>query len=166
MRFAAPVLSVLGAGPAVAASLTVTVELPRFDVATYRRPYVAMWLEKPDGAIAVNLAVWYDTRLKEREGEKWLKDIRQWWRLIGRDLTLPADGVSGPTRAPGVAKLTFAGGAAPLGALAPGDYTLVIEAAREHGGREIVRAPFTWPAAANVEVRGESELGAVKVEIK
>jgi hypothetical protein len=32
--------------------------------------------------------------------------------------------------------------------LAPGDYTLVVEAAREVGGRELVKIPFSWPAKA------------------
>ena len=34
-------------------------------------------------------------------GTKWLADLRAWWRKGGRSMTLPADGVSGATRAPG-----------------------------------------------------------------
>jgi hypothetical protein len=37
------------------------------------------------GKVAANLSVWYDIELKDQEGEKWLKDIRQWWRRTGRD---------------------------------------------------------------------------------
>ena len=167
MRVVIPALGLIAATPAAtAASLTVTVEIPKLEVAEYHKPYIAIWVEKPDGSVAANLAVWYDTKLKEKEGEKWLKDIRQWWRRTGRELTLPVDGVSGPTRAPGVQTLDYAAGAAPLGDLPPGEYTLVVEASREVGGRELVKVPFTWPAAAKSEAKGSSELGAVTLEVK
>ncbi|HXD36915.1 MAG TPA: DUF2271 domain-containing protein, partial [Rhodanobacter sp.] len=58
-------------------------------------------------------------------------------------------------------------GQAPLGTLAPGDYTLVVEAAREVGGREVVRVPFTWPVSAtqHLSAQGSSELGAVSLDL-
>ena len=53
--------------------------------------------------VAGTLAVWYDVRTKtnnpEGEGTKWLKDMRQWWRRGGRDLSVPIDGVTSATRA-------------------------------------------------------------------
>ena len=60
------------------------------------------------------------------------------------------------------------GGVDGVGATAAGDYTLVIEAAREVGGRELLRIPFTWPAKAGVGVRaaGKTELGAVTVAFR
>src|SRR3546814_7597408 len=64
--------------PLYAADLQLDVEIPRLDVAEYHRPYVAIWLERPDQSHVANLAVWYDTKLKDKEGEKWLKDLRQW----------------------------------------------------------------------------------------
>lgn len=45
-------------------------EIPRLDVAEYHRPYVALWLEKPDQSHVANLAVWYDLKMKDKEGEK------------------------------------------------------------------------------------------------
>ena len=159
-RIAVPALALAGAVPAAAAGLTVSVEIPKLEVAEYHKPYLAIWIEKSDQSVAANLAVWYDTKLKENEGEKWLKDLRQWWRRTGRELTMPLDGISGPTRAPGTETIT----AAP--ALEPGDYTLVVEAAREVGGRELVKVPFTWPAAAKADAKGSSELGAVTLEVK
>ena len=61
----------------------------------------------------------------------------------------------------------FVDGQAPLGTLAPGDYTLVVEAAREVGGREVVRVPFTWPAttAQHLSAQGSSELGTINFDI-
>lgn len=153
--------------PAYAADMKVTVEIPRLTVAEYHRPYVAVWLERPDQSFVGNLAVWYDLKMKDREGTKWLKDMRQWWRKSGRELTMPVDGISGATRAPGVHEVSFTGQADALAGLAAGEYQLVVEAAREVGGRELLRLPFTWPpqASADETAKGEHELGLVSISI-
>jgi len=159
-------LTGLVATPGFAADLTVSVEIPRLTVAEYHKPYVAMWVEKPDQSVASNLALWYDFDMKDNEGTKWLRDLRSWWRKAGRELSFPVDGLTGATRAPGTHKASF--GAAKLKGLAPGSYNLVVEAAREVGGREILRVPFDWPAKKRVtaSAKGSSELGAVALEIK
>jgi hypothetical protein len=160
-------LTTLVAGSAVASEATIGIDIPRLNVVEYHRPYVAFWLENADGSQIVNLAVWYDTKLKDNEGTKWLKDMRQWWRRTGRELTLPADGLSSPTRAPGNHQIVFDSNTAPLKSLAPGNYQLVIEAAREVGGRELLRIPFEWPpkAPVNLDVKGDSEIGAVTLKL-
>ncbi|QUT06376.1 DUF2271 domain-containing protein [Sphingobium phenoxybenzoativorans] len=158
-------IAAVGAGAAPSASaqtIDVTVNIPRMSVAEYHQPYVAIWIEKA-GAPARTLSVWYDYDKAKGEGKKWLNDLRSWWRASGRSLTLPADGVSGATRAPGDQKISFTAGKGPLGAIAPGDYTLAVEAAREVGGREVVRVPFSWPPKPGSTARaaGSTELGAV-----
>lgn len=159
--------AVLGA-PALAAdpaTMDVTINIPRLKVAEYHKPYVAIWVEKA-GAKAKTVAVWYDYDMKANEGTKWLRDVRQWWRAAGRSMTFPANGITGATRAPGAHKLSFS--RAQIGAAAPGQYMLVIEAAREVGGREFLRIPFTWPAKAGAGGRaaGKTELGAVSVAFR
>jgi hypothetical protein len=150
------------AAPATAQTLNLSVSIPRLTVAEYHRPYVAIWIEK-DGAAPRTLSVWYDHDMKNGEGAKWLRDVRQWWRASGRTMQFPADGVTGATRAPGEQKIAFTAGRGALGPLAPGNYTLLVEAAREVGGREVVRLPFVWPPrpGASVKAAGSSELGAV-----
>ena len=154
--------------PALAAGLSVGVEIPRLQVAEYHRPYVAVWIERADHSVASTLSVWYDLKLKNAEGTKWLKDMRQWWRRTGRELELPIDGVSSPTRPVGQHQLEFTEGQSPLNALPPGDYKLVVEAAREVGGRELVSIPFSWPAtqATNLQAQGKTELGAITLQLK
>ncbi|WP_322042118.1 DUF2271 domain-containing protein [Paraburkholderia sp. J67] len=156
------------AGHAVAAEMTVNVEIPRLDVAEYNRPYLAIWIEHADQTPVSTLSVWYDQHKRNGEGTKWLKDLRQWWRKAGHDMQFPVDGVSGATHAPGQQSLTFSDAAAPLGKLPAGDYQLVVEAARESGGRELVRVPFHWPpaAAANTQAKGDHELGSIGVSVK
>ncbi|HEX7743538.1 MAG TPA: DUF2271 domain-containing protein [Sphingobium sp.] len=150
--------------PAVAQTMNISVAIPRLSVAEYHRPYVAIWLEK-EGAAPRTLSVWYDVDKAKGEGKKWLRDVRQWWRASGRTMSFPADGVTGATRAPGDQKVAFTAGKGPLGQLGAGNYTLVVEAAREVGGRELVRLPFSWPPkpGAVVRAKGSNELGAVSL---
>lgn len=167
LRYAAALSAAGLAWPAVAADLALKVEIPRLSVAEYHRPYVAIWIEKADQSFAGNLAVWYDIKLRNNEGTKWLKDMRAWWRKSGRELAMPVDGLSGATRAPGEHSVSFANAPA-LAKLAPGEYAVVLEAAREVGGRELVRVPFVWPpkAATTTEAKGQHELGAVSLTAK
>ncbi|WP_286976582.1 DUF2271 domain-containing protein [Pseudomonas sp.] len=153
--------------PVMAAEVKLDVEIPRLQVAEYHRPYVAIWLEQPNQKHVANLAVWYDEKLKDKEGEKWLKDLRQWWRRSGRSLEMPIDGVSGATRAVGKQSLTFNSADAPFNNLPAGEYRVVVEAAREVGGRELLRLPFTWPPQERAESnsKGKTELGQINLTL-
>lgn len=159
MRFS-PFLA-FGAVAAPVAAGTVSVTIPRLNVAEYHRPYVAGWLEPAGGGAARTLFVWYDVKKSGQEpGTKWLADLRSWWRKGGRSLSLPADGVSGATRAPGTYSV-------PIPANLPaGQYTLFIEAARETGGRELVSVPLSVPTRAAATASGKAELGAVAVSLR
>ena len=147
-----------------AADLSLSVEIPQLPVAEYHRPYVAIWIEGPDQAIAANLALWYQVR---GDHTKWLPDLRQWWRRGGRDVKVPVDGLTGATRPAGQHILKFDAAAEPLSKLKPGRYELVVEAVREVGGREAVRIPFEWPikAAKRESASGSKELGAVALSL-
>ena len=155
------------AAPAVAAELNVRVQIPALDVAEYHRPYVAVWIEKPDQSVAAHLAVWYQTGKKKEDGAQWLKDLRQWWRRGGREQQMPMDGVTGATRPVGEHMLSFKSDGKQLAQLAPGRYGLVVEAVREVGGRELLRIPFEWPGAQQQHstAQGKNELGAVTLDL-
>lgn len=144
----------------VASAATVTVTVPRIDLAEYKKPYVAGWIEPAGGGQARSLFVWYQLKNGGKEpGTKWLSELRSWWRKSGRMMQLPADGVSGATRAPGSYAI-------PLPANLPaGNYVVHVEAAREHGARELVSVPITLPAASG-RASGKTELGAVVVAAK
>jgi hypothetical protein len=190
VRFASlAVLATFAAGAACAAEMNVAVELSKLDVAEYHRPYVAMWIEREDASFVANLSVWYQEKRGggpsaasrggggpggpggEGGGEggtKWLNELRTWWRKNGREqASFPIDGVTGPTKPAGIQQVKFSGDKAPLASLAPGKYRLVVEAAREGGGRELVRVPFEWPAksAQSLTGKGTSELGTVALNV-
>ncbi|MFV0277451.1 MAG: DUF2271 domain-containing protein [Parahaliea sp.] len=157
-------LTLAGSGLAFGQSLSVELEVPRLDVAEYHRPYIALWVARADKVVAANLAVMYDLKLKDQEGEKWLKDMRQWWRRSGRGLDMPIDGLSGATRGPGRHQFSFDQRVADL---PPGQYRLMVEAAREVGGRELLQIPFQWPPAAATanSVQGKEELGKITLSL-
>lgn len=169
-RFCRTALAALLMGvsaPALAAprEFVVEIELPRIPVAEYHRPYVAGWVEDANGKTVSQLLVWYDQKKREDGGKKWLPDMKTWWRKGGRSLKLPADGISGATRAPGRNGVTIPAASSALSRLPAGQYMFVVEAAREAGGREVVKAPFAWQPGGTIaaSARGTGELGAIKL---
>ncbi|XQW85866.1 DUF2271 domain-containing protein [Thalassotalea piscium] len=147
--------------------LIVEVELPRMQVAEYHKPYVAIWLEDSNRK-ATQLALWYDVDMKDNKGQKWLKDIRQWWRRVGRTTKQPFDGITSATKGPGKHKVSIDLTSAQFKALSTGNYQLRVEASREVGGKEVVNVPLTWPIKASdfpLKSSGKKELGNISIEL-
>ena len=161
-------LGTLLIAPAHAAEISINVEIPRINAAEYHRPYVAVWVEGEGQKSVADLAVWYQqTDGKEGHGTKWLPDMRQWWRKSGRTLKVPVDGVTGPTRPVGKHAIRFDHKHPSLAKLPAGSYTLVVEAAREVGGRELLKIPFDWKGKpSNGSAQGKTELGKVTLAAK
>ena len=159
MRYT-PFLLIGSIAAAPASAATVNVTIPRLTVAEYHKPYVAVWIEPAGGGAARTVSVWYDIKQGGNEpGTKWLSEMRAWWRKGGKSLKMPADGISGATRAPGSYAI-------PLPAdLKPGAYVLYVEASRETGGREVVSLPITLPAKA-AKGSGKTELGAITLSAR
>lgn len=148
--------------------LVIEIDIPRLNVAEYHKPYVAVWLENSNRK-ATQLALWYDLDMKDNEGKKWLKDIRQWWRRVGRSAQQPFDGITSATKGPGKHKVSFALDSKAFEQLPAGDYQLRIEASREVGGKEVINIPLTWPITASEfpsEVTGKAELGNINIKLK
>jgi len=164
---AAPLLLVATIPVANAAELSLKIEIPKLTVAEYHKPYVAAWIERDDGSVVSTVALWYEVRSRNNEGEKYLKDLRQWWRRTGRDMKVPADGITGATRTPGEQQVVVSEGKVALPTLTAGKYKLVVEAAREGGGRESLALPFSWPATGAVaSAQGKEELGNVSLNVQ
>ncbi len=129
----------------------------------YRRPYVAVWIENNEGLAIRTLAVW----MKAGKGTRWLPDLRRWnnddkKRRETDDSDLLKT-VSGATRAPGKYKLLWDGKDDAGKLVANGKYSVLIEAAREHGTYQLIKEdvevtgkPFTSDLKDNVEIKGAS----------
>lgn len=154
-------------GSSVAADLEIEIEIPWQSVSEYHRPYVALWIERPDNVAVATLGVWY--RSSDRwagSGVRWLRDLQYWWRRFGLELKPPPDGITSATPRPGLRRALYKGDVAPLSELKPGNYVLRIEAVRERGGRDLVRIPFRWDAEAEHRTaKGTREIGRVTLKV-
>lgn len=160
---AALLSSLLLSASAWSAEAQLQIDFPR----TSARPYVAIWLEKADDrAFVGSVAVWYDINKRNNRGTRWLSSLREWWRL-GGDSDLAIDGIAGATPAAGRQTIELA--ASPLFAKLPaGNYNVVVEASREHGGHDVVRVPLQWPPkrTQQAEASGNEEVGAIRLVSK
>lgn len=143
------------------AQFELSLEIPKINASEYHAPYLATWIETADRQTKVATSLWYDDQ------EKWLKDIRQWWRKTGRTQSQPYDGVTGATRRPGMHRLVL-NSQEISNSLVAGDYVMMVEAAREVGGREVLQLPFKWPVneTKTISAQGEKELGKIVLIIK
>lgn len=138
----------------------IKLELPQIKTSQYHRPYVAVWVENEQQQPVKLIALWV-------QKPDWLKDLRRFWRKIGRSNTALVDAVSGATQKPGNYTLHWDGKDDAGVPLAPGKYSLLVEAAREQGGRTLVKQAFDWPSAnAVIELAAEGELGAVSAHLR
>jgi len=131
----------------------------------YRRPYVAVWVEDKDGFPVRTLALWLS--FGGAGPFQWLPDLKHWYKS-DRDRKLVEKKeilftVSRPTRQPGQYKVIWDGKDNNGKQLGGGDYTVCIEAAREHGTYQSIRKqvtlvdqPFTEELKGNVEIKSAS----------
>lgn len=153
------VLTGMSASP-LAAEMLIGLEIPRQQAAQYYRPYVAVWVEDEQQQPVRLLTVWQDK-------PDWLKDLRRFWRKTGRSDSTLVDGMTGATRGPGHYQLSWDGLDDAGTQVAPGQYVLFVEAAREQGGRSLQRQAFVWNGSAvSLQQKAAAELGQLTVTIK
>jgi FAD:protein FMN transferase len=154
-------------GPAAGAwnagfALNIGLELPRIDDARYRRPYVAVWVEDSDHFPVRTLALWFAK-------PRWLPELKQWYRddqvrnlSEGTDISRT---ISSATRPPGRYTLKWDGKDNEGKLVKAGKYTVVVEAAREHGGYQIERHEMIFdgqPQQATLDAG--KEMGTVTLD--
>lgn len=134
-------------------------EIPALDVAEYRRPYLAVWITNSEGKSIRQLHILGDS-------SRWLRELRSWWRKVGRADDSLVDALAGATRKPGRYTITWDGRDAYGNSVMQGNYELHIEAAREHGEHETLVLPFTLNGK-NLErtVEGSKEIGRVRLTL-
>ncbi len=138
----------------MASNISIEFEQPVLDVNPYHKPYVAIWLETPKRKGIETLMLWH-------EKDDWLKDLRQWWRKLGRNST-GFDGITSATHKPGTyhldKKITEL----------KGQFYICLEAAREDGGRDFIKQKITLGdnKPQTYELHGKYELGNIVITIK
>ena len=142
--------------------LTVNVELPQPQGFGARRPYLAVWVEDKDRFPVRTLAVWFNK-------PRWLNELRAWYRddrlRSMSEGTQVLNSVSSATRSPGRYSFKWDGkdnGGKPVKA---GSYTVLVEAAREHGGYSLLRRSIDFNGQpVHAELPADVEVGAVSMD--
>ncbi len=144
--------------------LAIKLELPRIDDPRYRRPYVAVWIEDGDKYPVRTIALWF-------QKPRYLHDLTNWYRddqvrnlSEGSDISAT---VSSATRAPGSYSIKWDGKDNAGKLVKAGKYTVVVEAAREHGGHSIERQEFDFNGKPQAKsLPASDELGAVQLDYR
>lgn len=149
-------LSFCSVSAMAAPNYQINVTLPVIENGQYHRPYVALWVEDKQRKAHRTLAVWM-------QKDKWLSDLKRFWRRVARSDRERVDAVTGATHGPGTYNLQWDGLNDHGETLAPGSYALCVEAAREKGGREALCVDFEYGTAASAFQTGEHELGRISL---
>lgn len=134
----------------------------------YRRPYVAVWVEDKDGFPVKTLSLFL---MKNNPGPRWHRDLRRWYkddqlRSLVSETSL-IETISRPTRNPGKYKVEWNGRDNDGKLLKAGEYTLMFEAAREHGTYQLIKHKFEFAGASfKKSLKGNEEIGAASVSYK
>jgi FAD:protein FMN transferase len=134
----------------------------------YQRPYLAVWVEDKDGHPVRTLILWVQAT---KHGSRWFPDLRRWYRgdqarrkVDDTDLVAT---IARPTREPGKYEIIWDGKDDQGKPVGRGEYTLSIEAAREHGTYQIIRQEIQLddrPSAK--DLKGNIEIKAASIECR
>jgi hypothetical protein len=127
-----------------------------------RRPYLAVWVEDKDHFPVRTVNVWFDKY-------RYLNELRAWYRsdrlravAEGKELI---DSVSSATRAPGKYTLKWDGKDNQGKYVAAGNYTVFIEATREHGTYQLIKQDLVVSdMPRHVDLPGGSEVSAASLD--
>lgn len=98
--------------------------IPKLNTPNYRAPYVVVWITDAQKKLVRSLQVWGND-------PKWMDTNYVWWRRYGRKLEV--DSLAQPSRKAGQYRLVWDGKNDAGEQLPAGEYTIHVEAAREHG---------------------------------
>ncbi|AUV87819.1 DUF2271 domain-containing protein [Vibrio campbellii] len=135
-------------------------ELPKIDTSMYARPYVALWIEDEKRKPVKTIQLWVGK-------DEWLKDLRSWWRKVGRYDRELVDAVTSATRPAGQYRFVWDGTNDDGQRLEQGDYTLHVEVVREHGGRNYLRQKIQLAdKEVRYQIKPTEETGVITVNYK
>lgn len=156
----APLSTVWAALLPETAQLDVELSLPKIETSMYARPYVAVWIENSERKPVRTMQLWVGK-------DEWLKDLRSWWRKVGRYDRELVDAVTSATRPVGEYRFSWDGLDDKGNRVEQGDYTFYVEVVREHGGRNYLRQKLTLGESAVSHVLAPTqETGTIKINYK
>ena len=123
-----------------------------------RNPYIAVWVEDSSGNLVQTISLWI---LQSQKGTRWIRDLSSWYSASGGDVA-----TSGATRSAGAYTVAWDGTGLDGQLVAPGEYVLFVESAREHGPHSITSAPFTANGGGfTLDLPSVGELSGLKATV-
>jgi thiamine biosynthesis lipoprotein ApbE len=124
-----------------------------------RRPYVAIWIEDEKGNPIRRIALWY-------RKPRWLVDLR-YWSSGSRNADYNISSITGATRGSGKYAVVWDGKDDAGQYVNQGNYTVIIEAAREHGSYQLMKQSMKFDDKAKAaSFAGNEEISAAKLNFK
>lgn len=121
-----------------------------------RRPYVAVWIEDADHKPVRRLALWY-------RKPRWLPDLRS-FSDAQRESPIDLMSITSATRSAGEYSLVWDGKNDQGQFVEQGNYTVFIEAAREHGTYQLMKQSMKFDGKAKTQaIAGNEELSAASL---
>lgn len=141
-------------------NLELQINLQLADLGGYaRRPYVAVWIEDENHQPVRRLAIWY-------RKPRWLPDLREFSSTL-RQVPFDITSITSATRSAGQYSLVW-DGKNDAGQWVPqGNYTVFIEAAREHGTYQLIKQKITCDdKSKQVNMPGNEEVASSSLALK
>lgn len=140
------------------AKMSVELAIPNIVTSIYARPYVAVWIEDAQRKPVKTLQLWVGK-------DEWLKDLRSWWRKVGRYDAVMVDAVTSATRPAGKYRFTWDGLDQAGNRVEQGEYTFYVEVVREHGGRNYLRQKLQLADVAfSHQLEATEETGVINLQ--
>lgn len=138
--------------------LLISFELSRFEGRSHR-PFVAVWIEDENNNPVRQLALWYNK-------PRWLHDLRSWYSMQ-RSAGIDPASIASATRSAGAYTLTWDGKNDKGEYVKQGTYTIIIEAAREHGTYQIIRQEMNFNGKTKQQtLNGNVEIAAAALDYR
>lgn len=142
------------------AQMDIELIIPSIETSTYARPYVAVWIEDKNRKPVRTLQLWVGK-------DEWLKDIRSWWRKVGRYDRAMVDAVTSATRPAGKYRFSWDGLDHNGQRVEQGEYTFYVEVVREHGGRNYLRHKLQLGEVGfSHQLQASEETGLINLQYK
>ncbi|HLO79484.1 MAG TPA: DUF2271 domain-containing protein [Chitinophagaceae bacterium] len=142
--------------------VAVNLELMRFEERS-RRPFVAIWVEDSKKNTVRTVALWFNK-------PRWLPDLKEWFHKNSgkyQNGTKDVFSISSATRPPGTYTIKWDGKDDDGEYVPPGNYTVYIEVAREHGTYQIMKQDITCKGKLQkFDIPGNAEVSAASVEYR
>jgi thiamine biosynthesis lipoprotein len=142
--------------------LAITIELNLIEGYRVHRPYVAVWIEDENHAPVRTVALWFAKY-------KYLHELRAWsrdesLRSVSED-THVMNSVSSATRPPGKYTFRWDGKDDSGNLVKPGKYSVMIEAAREHGTYQLMHQEMDFNGLPNkLQLTGDVEIASATLD--